>query len=175
MKIIKHSTCIISALSSLFLLPSCTQTVQPSTQIPFDMANAQKHFISLKDASMLTSNFRQGKVALSRQLTDMTYLDKSFNLPNGELFNRDAIAALLNQKDAKGVRIYLGKDKDGLVKLVLVATDANGNDITGQPAHKIEKKTMMAEAPADTSGSTAILLEAGQRCPTMCATASLLN
>ena len=52
-------------------------------------------------------------------------------MPLAEKFNRDAIIQLLNEKGAKGVRIYLGKDTAGMVKMVLVATDEKGDDITG--------------------------------------------
>ncbi|MDB5157408.1 MAG: hypothetical protein JWR50_2115 [Mucilaginibacter sp.] len=128
-------------------------------QIPYDKEKAQVHIISIKTAAQYVSTYKVGRLGLDRQVRDTGYLTKSFNLPIAEQFNRDAIAALLNQPGAQGVRIYLGQDKNGLVNLVLVATDEKGKDITGDDG-RIMKFT--------TNSTPAIALEAGQRCPTLC-------
>jgi len=128
-------------------------------QIPYNKEKAQVHIISIKTAAQYVSTYKVGRLDLDRQVRDTSYLNKSFNLPIAEQFNRDAIAALLNQNGAEGVRIYLGQDKNGLVNLVLVATDEKGKDITGDDG-RIMKFT--------TNSTPAIALEAGQRCPTLC-------
>ena len=128
-------------------------------QIPYNKEKAQVHIISIKTAAQYVTAYKVGRLGLDRQVKDTSYLNKSFNLPIAEQFNRDAIAALLNQNGAQGVRIYLGQDKNGLVNLVLVATDEKGKDITGDDG-RIMKFTSAAPP--------AIALEAGQRCPTLC-------
>jgi len=119
----------------------------------------REHLIPLKAAVQLTAAFRREKVVLNRQLRDSLYLQKSFNLPFAEKFNKEAITALMSQEGVKSVRIYLGKDGRGLIRLVLVAVDAKGNDIT-----HITNKTHHTE--------DAIILETGQRCPTICSIGS---
>ncbi|TSJ43755.1 hypothetical protein FO440_06085 [Mucilaginibacter corticis] len=129
-------------------------------QIPYNKEKAQVHIISIKTAAQYVSTYKVGRLGLDRQVRDTGYLTKSFNLPIAEQFNRDAIAALLNQPGAQGIRIYLGQDsKNGFVNLVLVATDEKGKDITGDDGQVM--KFTKNSAPA-------IALEAGQRCPTLC-------
>lgn len=160
-------TCLL--LGTALLFSRCNREAeQYDPLIPYDEAKAREHFIPVDTAAKFTSLFRKGKVALGRQLRDSTYLNKKFNMPRAELFNRDAIAALLNQAGAKGVRIYLGEDDAGLVRLILVAVDAKGNDITGHNG-KIMKYASNAE------GDATVILESGQRCPTACATDGPLN
>ena len=158
-------TSILTGLlfGTMFLFSQCKSGSQEEYDpiIPFDEARAQEHFISVDTAAKYTWLFRKGKSALSRVTKDSSYLNKKFNMPLAEEFNRDAIAALLNQRGAKGVRIYLGQDEAGLVRLVLVAVDAKGNDITGHDG-KIMKYTSNA------GSEEAVILEAGQRCPTLC-------
>ena len=109
---------------------------------------------------------------MATQLKGLAAPGKNMDLPEAEYFNRDAIAALLNQKGAQGMRIYLGKDQQGLVKMVLVATDDKGDDITNSlEVNSGKLRTLKSE----TSPSSSVQLEAGQRCPTMCGKASPLN
>lgn len=150
---------IVLGLTMLFFTKCQNDTT--TVGIPYNKDSAQVHFIPIGEATMLTSNFKQGKMELSRQLKNPTYLNSSFNLPLAEKFNRDAIAALLNQDGTKGIRIYLGQDKEGQVKMVIVGVDERGNDITGN------------EKSAGTE--KALVLEAGQRCPTLCSLQSPLN
>jgi len=162
---------IATAVLSLIMLQGCTHT---SNQIPYNRDNAKKHFISLAAAQELTSGFRKERVTLMRELSDTNYLNSSFNLPNAESFNRDAIIALLNQKEAEGVRIYLGRDKQGLIRMVLAAVDSTGNDITKGSEPESGTVGFIQTAHA---GSTppAVLLESGQRCPTLCGATGPLN
>jgi hypothetical protein len=144
------------------LLFSQCRHADEDPQIPYNEENAKVHIISINAASQFVENFTRGKIALDRQLKDTTYLDKNFNMPVAEAFNRDAIAALLNQKGAKGVRIYLGQDQKGLVRLVLVAVDDRGSDIVGSNGR-------IMKFAGNSQG--AIALESGQRCPTLCSVA----
>ena len=155
-------------VACILLFSQCRQEVKISDQIPYNPELAKEHIISIKTASNLTANYAKGKMALSRQLKDAGYLDKHFNIAAGESFNRDAIAALLNQKGAKGIRIYMGQDTAGLVKLVLVAVDNRNNDITGADG-KIMKFSSNTEGAAEP-----FALEAGQRCPTLCSLSNSL-
>lgn len=162
---------IAPAVLSLTLLQGC---VQKSTQIPYNADKAKKHFISLAAAKELTADYRKERTTLTREIADTNYLATSFNLPNAESFNRDAIVALLNQKGAEGVRIYLGKDKQGLIRMVLAAVDSTGNDIT-TASEPVSGTTGFIETAKAGSTAPAVLLESGQRCPTLCGATSPLN
>jgi hypothetical protein len=50
--------------------------------------------------------------------------------PKAHFFHREAFDALLAQPGALGIRIYRGKGKGGERHLVMVAVDAEGEDIT---------------------------------------------
>ena len=157
-------------LGTTVLLSQCHNEIPTDQQIPLDKAKAQVHVIPADIAKQLTANFRKGQAELGRQLKDPTYLEKSFSMPLAESFNRDAIALLLNQKGAKGMRIYLGQDAKGIVRMVLVAVDERNNDIIGKNG-KVMKFTSLDDSGDDGSG---IVLEAGQRCPTLCSIGSPL-
>jgi hypothetical protein len=151
MKSLKTFAGLFLVLLVIFLLfQRSTTQVKTIAEIPYNKDSARVHYISLKAAQQLTANFKAGKAALARQLKSADFLEKKFDLPIAEKFNRDAIAALLNHKGAKGIRIYFGQDDKGLIKMVLVAVDAQGNDIPGNG-------TELGYA-----------LDASLRCPTLC-------
>lgn len=50
--------------------------------------------------------------------------------PKAHFFHREAFDALLAQPGASGIRIYRGKGKGGERHLVMVAVDAEGDDLT---------------------------------------------
>ena len=143
--------------------PSSTSTV-PSGLV-YNKDSAKVHFISVDTAMKLTSTFRLLQRANATRLKDSSYI---VNFPLAERFNRDAILALLDQNGAKGVRIYLGEDRKGPVKMVIVAVDSLGNDITG-------RKSNIVKPASNGSSGDGVVLEAGQRCPTLCNTNSVLN
>jgi len=145
-------------LCAALLFDQCGRSKGTHQEIEYNPDSAKVHIIPFTEAAKLITDFNRGKIELGRQLKDTAYLSKSFNMPVAEKFNRDAIAQLLNEKGATGLRIYLGRDS-GLVKLVLVAVDDKGNDITGNFG-KIMKFTTAATDP--------VAMEAGQRCPTLC-------
>jgi hypothetical protein len=163
---------IVPTVLSLIILQGCVQ--KSSTQIPYNPDKAKRHFISLADAQALTAGYRKERTTLMREITDTNYLATSFNLPNAESFNRDAIIALLNQQGAEGVRIYLGRDKQGLVRMVLAAVDSTGNDIT-VGSEPVSGTVGFIETAKAGSKPPAVLLESGQRCPTLCGSDSPLN
>jgi hypothetical protein len=162
---------IVPAALLLIILQGCVHT---STQIPYNPDKAKKHFISLANAQALTAGYRKEKITLMRETTDTNFLATNFNLPNAESFNRDAIIALLNQEGADGVRIYLGRDKQGLIRMVLTAVDSTGNDITGSPV-RVSANTGFIESANASPAPPPVLLESGQRCPTLCGSDSPLN
>ncbi len=97
----------------------------------------EDHLISLADASELTANFRNAQ-------TD-DYI-------KAEYFGKNAILSLLKQDDCIGMRVYYGQEIDGVKKLVLVAVDANGNDLVN-----------------------GVILDKGFPCPSYCSTSNSLN
>jgi hypothetical protein len=153
-------TCLAACVVMLFY--KC-HPKSASDHIPYNRDSAQVHIIPVDTAIKLTSTFRLIQMQMARKLHDTAYI---LNFPLAEKFNRDAIVALLDQKGARGIRIYLGEDKSGPVKMVLVAVDSLNNDITGRSG-KIMKFT--------TNTQDGVTLEAGQRCPTLCSVNSVLN
>lgn len=162
MRSLKIFTLACLAVCIIMSLCKC-HSKGPGDQIPYNKDSAQVHIIPIDTAVKLTSTFRLIQMQMARKLHDTAYI---VNFPLAEKFNRDAIIALLNQKGARGVRIYLGEDKSGPVKMVLVAVDSLNNDITGRSG-KVVKFTSNTQ--------DGVALEAGQRCPTLCSVNSVLN
>ncbi len=99
-------------------------------KIPFNEEKAREQIIPVSQGSRLSNNFVHLRDSvLPAQLRDSSFLSTRFNLPIGETFNRDAIIALLNAPGAAGVRVYLGTDENGLVRMVLMPVDAQQKDI----------------------------------------------
>jgi hypothetical protein len=165
MRSLKIFTLACFAVCVVMLLCKC-HPKSTSDHIPYNADSAKVHIIPLDTAIKLTSTFRLLQMQEARKLHDTAYI---VNFPLAEKFNRDAIIALLDQKGARGVRIYLGEDKSGPVRMVLVAVDSLNNDITGRSG-KVMKFTSNADSSSD-----GVVLDAGQRCPTLCSTNSVLN
>jgi hypothetical protein len=77
----------------------------------------EEHNISFEVAAEFTSNYRDQRSSPGRK---------------GGFFGRDAIEALLAQDDCVGIRYYYGLTSDDEQVLILVGTDANENDLTGE-------------------------------------------
>ena len=154
---------ILFAVTGL-LLAGCN-----SGKIPVDEDQARGNVISIKQAKAYTQSFAQGRLDLARHTSD-AYMRDTFNLPDGEMFNRHAIGLLLNQEGAEGVRIYLGRDEKGQVRLVLVPVDKTGKNIIGKLlTNRTAYIPGVKQANAqDGSGNDGEAIENGQRCPTMC-------
>jgi hypothetical protein len=75
----------------------------------------EDHDISLLDAATMTANFRSTQ-------TGSSYI-------KAEFFGKDAIAAILNQDDCVGIRIYYALDDAGVPKLVIVGVNADEDDL----------------------------------------------
>lgn len=157
---------LTACLFALFILPGCNGGGNGGA-IPVDKERAKKHIISIKKADDFRNNFAKGKEELRRMLGNSNYLDTLFDMPVAEMFNRDAIALLLNQKDADGIRIYLGRDENGDVRLVLLPVDKNGKDIRRMLLDD-RSLTQKAATQVDLGEGGGQGIEVGQRCPTMC-------
>ena len=164
---------------TIFLVTGCRDR---SGKIPFDPKNASQHVRPYKLLRSYIDSFRIERTRLYERVEDRAYIDTSFDLADAELFNRDAIIALLNAPGATGIRAYFGKkatrdSTNGNIVLVLLPVDAQGNDIKTRlvvndrtTALRIPGiSTAQASpgggrpAPDDAEG-----VEDGQRCPTVC-------
>lgn len=164
MKPIRTLIAVAGYTFALFALNSCTD--EQKDEIPYNKERARQHIISTKVADAYRFGFEQAKDSLRRYLPDSNFLDKNFNMPVAEMFNRDAIAVLLNQEGADGIRIYLGKDSLGQVRLVLFPVDKNGKDIR---RILIDDKNLTQKAAAQAGyGNPGEAVEVGQRCPDAC-------
>jgi hypothetical protein len=134
-------------------------------KIPFNEERARQQIIPVQQGSQYSVKFVNLRDSvLPKQLRDSSFLNRQFNLPIAETFNRDAIIALLNAEGADGVRIYFGNDDKGLVRLVLMPVDKNGNDIVTKLTGTVNNKegTPAAKAAALAAGES---VENGQRPP----------
>lgn len=156
-------------LSMLFLLAGSVLSGCTDGRIPVDEEQARQHVITVREAKAYSTSFRQGRQELARRLGDSAFLRDTFNLPDAETFNRHAIALLLNQEGAEGVRIYMGRDAKGLVRLVLVPVDKAGKNIIGRLlANRTASIPGVKSANAQDGNEDGEAIENGQRCPTMC-------
>ncbi|GAA0550886.1 hypothetical protein [Chitinophaga japonensis] len=174
-----------TALLASVLFAACQQPPdnKGGKDIPFDTAKAWVHAIHIDTAAQLTRDFRAARERL-RKLVGSTQqnLDSILQLPSAEAFNRDAIAVLLNQEDAQGIRIYYGRGSKGEVKLVLVPIDSKGNDIVTTLLDSTSNRSEQAvgyipgisTARAGARRAAAQAMENGQRCdPPPCGTSKL--
>ena len=138
-----------------------------SGKIPIDEKKALVHIIPESQAREYLRSYSVAFQDLQRQVKDSTFLDTKFNLPIAEAFNRDAIGALLNADGAAGIRIYLGRDSIGRIRLVLVPITKEGRDIYTRLVGNVDVPANgVSAAPMPSSAGQAV--EDGQRCPTLC-------
>jgi hypothetical protein len=97
----------------------------------------ENHQISLHDAAELTANFRNNHPVGS---TIALYYGKT------------AIQSILNQSNCVGIRIYYAQEANNESTMVIVGTDANGDDM-----------------------ENGIIAEHGLRCPNNCSKLNMLN
>jgi hypothetical protein len=160
---------VIMLLILISTFNACKETPGGLTKIPVNDDSIRRHILPIADAIEYTKNYRAGMDTSARQLPARL---AAMYFGQAESFNRDAIAVLLNQMDsagnaAAGVRIYYGLDRAGLVRMVLVPYDRNGNDIINQLiANKSVSIPGISSAYAE--GSNGQTIEAGARCPTVC-------
>jgi hypothetical protein len=164
----KRTLVAVAAFSlALTTLYSCKET--GTSGIPIDRDRAKKHLISLTLADSYRNDFGKTKEALRSQVKDSSFLNKEFDMPIAEMFNRDAIALLLNQPGADGIRIYLGRDAKGKVRMVLLPVDKNGKDIRRKLLDALTQKAAAQPLdPGDGGDGDGGAVEVGQRCPDLC-------
>ena len=157
----------------IFLLPGCdVKQRPPSDRIPVNEENAARHVIPIDSVRAYINSFATGRKELAAQVQDTSFFNGRFNMPVAELFNRDAIAALLNAPGAAGVRIYLGRKANGEVVFVLLPINKEGKDIKVKLLNYAASKGATNEAAGagepDVNNRDAQGMENGQRCPSIC-------
>ena len=156
-----------SAAVLLAALTKCTPHHDDQQRdIPLDKVKALEHVIPIDEARRLRQGFLTGRKELQSRLPG-NYLDSAFNIPEGETFNRHAIAAILNAKGAEGLRIYMGKDEKGQVRMVLLPVDSSGTDILTTLVSRDKAAIIPGIQPAR-AANLEQAMESGQRCPPLC-------
>jgi hypothetical protein len=147
---------------------------------PINEDTVANHAIPIGLAVQYTKSFRRAADSFKLKCPE---LKDSLQLQYAESFDRDIFRALINVKDssgekAAGIRLYYGLDQKGVVKLVMIPYDKNGNDIITHIVGKPEKQ-VPGVSPARTEALTvdggAQAMEVGQLCPTICSPTSPLN
>jgi hypothetical protein len=147
---------------------------------PINEDTVANHAIPISLAIQYTKTFRRAADSFKLKCPE---LKDSLQLQYAEGFDRDVFRALINVQDstgekAAGVRLYYGIDPKGVMKLVLVPYDKNGNDIITHIVGKPEKPVpgvSSAKTEALTVEGGAQAMEVGQLCPTICSPTSPLN
>jgi hypothetical protein len=114
------------------------------------MSQTIQHSISLGEAMVLTTRFRNNRPA---------------NMPLSETFDKSSVLQMLQVSNATSLRLYLGQKENGDICNVLVAADEEGNDILPPPA-----TAGLTEGDDDV-----LILEDSFRCPELCPPPSPLN
>ena len=114
-----------------------SKTVLPLSELRLKFTGHEDHRISCEEASQLTRNYREQNPGTSI----------------AEYFGRDALLAILSQKDCVGIRVYYGLDtRTNQKHLVLVGVEPNKDDIV-----------------------EGYIAERAIMCPTCCGTPNILN
>ena len=87
----------------------------------------------------------------AKTLIDNLKANPMTGVPTSETFDADTINSITGQEGYTSLRIYFGMKEDGQVCAILVAADADGNDILG------------------------VVGEDGYRCPPLCPPDSAIN
>lgn len=107
------------------------------------------HEISLAEAIAMTTRYRA---------------NRPDNFPISETFNIEAIHKLISTDGCHGIRIYYGMKENMEADAILVAVNAEGEDILPLTGN---------ESVLDSSNP--VILEDGIRCPPLCPKVSVLN
>jgi hypothetical protein len=160
MKARKFPLVVLCLVAFSFILSGCYRD-----QIPLDEKRASQQVIPIEQAKAFQNRFIETHRELTQRMGGDTsgFMKTKFVLSHGESFNRDMIALLLNQKGADGIRIYLGQDEKGEVRLVLLPIDKDGKDIiTTLIANSTALKIPgISQSNAGTGGQAG---ETGQNC-----------
>lgn len=150
---------ILTVLAICFLLPACWQN---TGKLPVNEAKASEEIIPFKLGVAYQDSFLSAHASLKELLKDTNFLETKFRMPNAETFNRDAMATLMNTPGAEGVRVYMGIDKTGELKFVLVPVDKNGKDIVSMLLYSNHVGYGTTQPLKDVDSQ---LVENGQVCP----------
>jgi hypothetical protein len=112
------------------------------------MSTITNHEISLQTAIDMTTRYRA---------------ERPVNFPICETFEKDVIQKLLDTTGCASFRIYYGMKADQQVDAILVAADAEGNDI------------LPPQGNAAIGTTDPVIIEDGYRCPDDCPPSSSLN
>ncbi|HXB09596.1 MAG TPA: hypothetical protein VNW04_20860, partial [Puia sp.] len=130
----------------------------------------RNHVIPISLAIQYTKAFRgvlDSNYHLNPKALDSLRFDRAEEFP-ADIFYDLLAQTNPKQGQAKGIRIYLGRDPNGQLRMVLVPVDSLGNDIIN---HLVDLKgkpvpgTAHVEALQVNDGQG---FEAGQQCPTVC-------
>jgi len=130
----------------------------------------RNHVIPISLAIQFTKSFRE---ALDSNYHINAKAIDSLRLSRAEEFPSDIFYDLLAQTNpkqgsAKGIRIYLGRDPNGQLRMILVPVDSLGNDIIN---HLVDSKSNGAAGRPHVESlqvNDGQGFEAGQQCPTVC-------
>ena len=125
----------------------------PTTTIP----TANSHLISLSTATDLTDRYRSNRNSILQ-----TGYQSNDLLPLSETFNVNDINLLTSQTGCAAIRIYYGMTDNLRVHAILVAVDEDNADI-------------IPDALESSNVNENIIVEEGQRCPSLCPPESPLN
>jgi hypothetical protein len=147
---------------------------------PINEDSVISHAISIAQAAQYTASFRNSIDSVNQKCP---VFKDSMHFGKAEAFNSDVFRVLINVKDstgtlAAGIRIYYGRGTDGLIRMVMVPYDKNGNDILTHLVGAPEKPVpgvSPAKTEALTTGGGAQAMEQGQQCPPACGGGNPLN
>lgn len=166
------------ALSTL-LLSGCGER-PGGGEPPINEDSVKPHIIPIQLAAAYTKDFRANIDSFNQKCPTFK---EQMKFGNAEAFPSDLYRILLKQKDstgtiASGIRIYYGRSTDGLIRLVMVPYDKNGNDIINKMV-SMDAKQLPGVSPeaktATSSTSDGQAGEDGQRCPSICSGTGPLN
>lgn len=127
--------------------------------MPTPIPPPDSHYISL-------AQFQEWKARYSQNTNTIlapAYQGKNI-LATSELFNVEAISALVAVPGCAAIRIYYGMDTDLTVHAMLVAADKNGMDILPPGGAAVSGTgANFSKNPGDPP-----IVEDGQRCPPFC-------
>ncbi len=111
---------------------------------------SHNHRISLAQAKKMIQLFRNSR----DKILKAEYASPEI-IPNSEMFSKEAIEQVLNQKGCTGLRIYFGMSDDLKLHSILLGVNEKGENIL---------RSTNGEA-LDEEG---IILDEAQRCPPFC-------
>ncbi|RSK42447.1 hypothetical protein [Hymenobacter perfusus] len=105
------------------------------------------------------------------------FREQSEHAVKGHLFDRAVLETLLARSEAAGLRFYYGRDEENQPQLVMVAVDADGNDLVNSTPQRMpaETESMLMATASLSSSDDETIVGPGKTCPPCCSTTNLLN